>query len=441
MYGHLSLKQAPPFSVPARFFITAPIFGAIAALILLFTGADLWDSRWTPGMLAITHCLVLGFFGSIMIGAMQQLLPVVASTVIQRPRFVATLIHFQWLPGVALLVYAFMRPSPALFGLSVIFLSGAILSFVSIILYSLHQSESRSESVPGIKIAVASLFITLVMGITLALGYTNIIPLLRPSLTNLHLSWGLVGWIAVLIMSFAIQLVPMFQITNSYPLWVRRYVTPVILILLLLKIPLAWPGLSALWAHIDLALDVLIAACLFSFAVVTLKLQKQARRKIRDSHKDFWRLGMVNLMAVSLLSIISVFSNKPLFEIMTVTVFLFGFTMAIVTGMLLRIIAFLIWLHLSAANDALGTDANQAFQVPKMKAVISSKASDTILILLIVAELSLISAVIYPAHFTTLAALLWFCQFSLLAFVLGRAIYRYNRLASKIAMFSARTAA
>lgn len=438
MNGHLSLQQAPPFSVPVRFFITAPIFGVIAALILLFTGADLLESRWTPGMLAITHCLVLGFFGSIMIGAMQQLLPVVAGTVIQRPRFVATLIHFQWLPGVVLLAYAFMRPSPALFSLSILFIAGAILSFVSIILYSLQQSESRSESVPGIKIAVAALFITLVMGITLALGYTNIIPLLRPSLTNLHLSWGLVGWIAVLIMSFAIQLVPMFQVTNAYPLWLRRYVTPVILILLLLKIPLAWPGLSALWTHIGLVLDLLIAACLFSFAVATLKLQKQARRKIRDSHKEFWRLGMVNLMVVCLLLIISVFSNKPLFEIMTVTVFLFGFAMAIVTGMLLRIVAFLIWLHLSAANEALGTDVNQAFQVPKMKAVISAKASDALLVLLLLAELSLISALIYPAYFTTLAALLWFCQFSLLAFVLGRAIYRYYRLANKIAMLSVR---
>lgn len=428
MYGHLSFKQAPPFSVPFRFFITAPIFGAIAALILLFTGADLLDSRWTPGMLAISHCLVLGFFGSIMIGAMQQLLPVVAGAVIQRPRFIAALIHFQWLPGVALLVYAFMHPGPALFGLSVIFLSGAILTFISAVLYSLHQSESRSESVPGIKIAVASLFITLVMGITLALGYTNVIPLLRPALTNLHLSWGLVGWIAILIMSFAIQLVPMFQITNAYPLWFRQYITPAILILLLLKIPLAWPAPGALWAHIDLAFDLLIAACLFSFAITTLTLQRQARRRIRDSHKDFWRLGMVNLMAACLLWTISVISDRPLFEIMTVTVFLLGFAMAIVTGMLLKIVAFLVWLHLSAAKEATGNNGKQEFQVPKMKAVIPAKFSNTLLILLIVAELSLISALIYPAYFTTLAALLWLGQFSLLAFVLGRAIYGYYRL-------------
>src|SRR3989338_5515889 len=69
MYGKLSIQQAPPLSVPARFFLTAPVFGMVAALILLFTGKDLLSSRWTPGMLAVTHCLTLGFFTSVMIGA------------------------------------------------------------------------------------------------------------------------------------------------------------------------------------------------------------------------------------------------------------------------------------------------------------------------------------------------------------------------------------
>ncbi len=433
MYGQLSLRQAPPFSVPARFFLTAPVFGAVAALILLFTGEDLLLSRWTPGMLAITHCLVLGFFSSIMIGAIQQLLPVVAGIVIQRPRLVATLIHGLWLPGVALLVYAFMRPASMLFVLAALLISAAILTFVSIILYSLHKSESRNESVPGIKLAVVSLFVTLIMGIMLALGYANILPLWRPSLSNLHLSWGLIGWIAVLIISVAVQVVPMFQITRSYPLWVRQYLSPALLALLLLKTPLAWPGLGVLWTNIDLVLDVFIAAALSSFAVATLMLQKQARRKVRDSHKDFWRLGMINLLAVSVLWMISVVSNNPLFGIMTVAVFLSGFVMAVVTGMLLKIVSFLIWLHLSAASDAAGIVGKQGFRVPKMKAVISSKAGDSLLILLLIAELCLVCALVFPDYFTTLAALLWFCQFSLLAYIIGNAIYRYYRLANKIA--------
>jgi len=44
----LRLDQAPPFFVPLRFFITAPIFGALAAATLLAGGPQALASRWTP---------------------------------------------------------------------------------------------------------------------------------------------------------------------------------------------------------------------------------------------------------------------------------------------------------------------------------------------------------------------------------------------------------
>ena len=50
----LSHDDTPPFSAPLRFFLTAPLFGVVAGLTLLF-GGEILVSRWTPGALAITH--------------------------------------------------------------------------------------------------------------------------------------------------------------------------------------------------------------------------------------------------------------------------------------------------------------------------------------------------------------------------------------------------
>lgn len=44
----LSLDQAPPISVPFRFFLTAPLFIFCAGLLLLIYGPDALISRWSP---------------------------------------------------------------------------------------------------------------------------------------------------------------------------------------------------------------------------------------------------------------------------------------------------------------------------------------------------------------------------------------------------------
>jgi hypothetical protein len=89
----LSLEQAPPFSVPLRFFLTAPWFLVLAALLMLWQGPGIFASRWLPATLALTHLLTLGFMAQVMLGALMQMLPVMVGVVIPRPRLIAALIH------------------------------------------------------------------------------------------------------------------------------------------------------------------------------------------------------------------------------------------------------------------------------------------------------------------------------------------------------------
>ena len=56
----LPFEQAPPVSLPLRFFLTAPLF-LLAAAGLIVLSPDALASRWTPQALALTHALTLGF--------------------------------------------------------------------------------------------------------------------------------------------------------------------------------------------------------------------------------------------------------------------------------------------------------------------------------------------------------------------------------------------
>ena len=112
-------------------------------------------------MLAVTHCLVLGFFASIMIGAVQQMLPVLAGAVIPRPRLIAGIIWCQWVPAVLCLVAAFLYPRSWLFLGAAILASSALLAFLSAVIVAVAASDSRSDSVPGIHLAFFSLVVTL----------------------------------------------------------------------------------------------------------------------------------------------------------------------------------------------------------------------------------------------------------------------------------------
>ena len=108
----LSFEQAPPFSVPLRFFLTAPGFLVLAAMLMLWEGPPLFASRWLPATLALTHLLVLGFMAQVMLGALLQILPVAVGVTVLCPRLTAALIHLPLTLGTLTLAGAFLFSHP-----------------------------------------------------------------------------------------------------------------------------------------------------------------------------------------------------------------------------------------------------------------------------------------------------------------------------------------
>ena len=204
--------------------------------------------------------------------------------------------------------------------------------------------------------------------------------------------------------------------------------------LLLLKSLLAWQSHLPGAALMETVADAAIGLGLLLFAGTTLNLQRQARRKVRDNHRDFWCLAMINLILAVVLWGIAAATGKPEFDLLAATVFLLGFAMAVVTGMLLKIVAFLIWLHLTAASDALRMDGHRAYSVPRMKTIISATHGERLLYMLIVAETFTIAAIGFHAYFSYIAALLWMVQFCYLEVVLVLALLLYRKVSSNIRM-------
>ena len=99
----MSFESAPPFAAPLRFFLTAPLFALLAGLLIAIEGPDVFASRWMPATLAVTHLLTVGFMLQVMLGALIQILPVVAGANLSRPLLIATIVHIGLTLGALLL--------------------------------------------------------------------------------------------------------------------------------------------------------------------------------------------------------------------------------------------------------------------------------------------------------------------------------------------------
>jgi len=161
---------------------------------------------------------------------------------------------------------------------------------------------------------------------------------------NVHVLAGMAGWIGLLILGVAWQVVPMLQLTPAYPPRLTRFL-----------LVAAGTGLLASWLPAEsmrLAGKLLLALAAVVFALTTLRLQQQRKRKIPDVALSYWRLGMANLiLAAALLPL----ANSPALQGLTGLLFLLGFAVSVVNGMLCKIVPFLAWFHLQGQRGMLAS--------------------------------------------------------------------------------------
>jgi hypothetical protein len=374
MQHGLSFEQAPPISVPYRFFLTAPLFGVAAGLLLAWSGSGVLASRWTPGVLAVVHLLVAGFMLQVMCGALLQFVAVVAGANIWRPRLVAALLHPSLTLAAVVLAVAFLFGRPALFLLAAAIFLLALGPFLLVMTIALLRTPARGASIHVLRLALFGLLVTLALGLFL----TAVLGGLQSSrslftLIDVHLAWGLGGWALMLVVGVSFMVVPMFQLTPAYPAWLAWLLpTGLIAALCLWSLQLL-PGVAAgpSWPRVVLATGLLLTAL---YALATLWLQSRRRRRKTDVTFWFWRGAMMALLALAVSGV--VFQLVPgwggdaraslWLGILAVP----GVFLSVIMGMLYKIMPFLNWLHLQqeVGIAALAPNMNQMIPPRAMRA-------------------------------------------------------------------------
>ena len=421
----LSLEQAPPISVPFRFFLSAPLFGLLASGLLLWVGPEALGSRWTPTVLALSHLLALGVISMVMFGALMQMLPVLVGVSIARPRLLGGICHGLLTAGAAMLALAFMHGDAAVFRLATALLAAAFIVFLGLFGHGLLRAPRAGDAVRGMRWVWPALAITVVLGIWLALGHAATgLSLQRPRVTDLHLAWGLLGWIVLLVAVVAWQVVPMFQMTPPYPAWLRRWLAPLIIV------GLVWLSLALRWGAAAQAMvpALLLAASVIVFAGLTLWLLGQRRRGRTDAGSRLWQFGLVMLVLAAFLGAWQLMAAdrwQPFPSMLPALLFLTGFALSIILAMLMKIMPFLVWLHLqqglAECPQAIGH-----YLPPGMKSILPDRAMKQLAWLHMTAATVLPLALFFPL-LTRPAAVLWAALFGLLAWRQWMIVAVYRR--------------
>lgn len=349
--GALSFDQAPPLTVPLRFFLSAPLFLLLAALLLAVRAEEVLGSRWSPAALAATHLLTLGFLGQVMAGALFQILPVLGGVRVLKAPAIAAFVHVSLAAGTLALTLGFLLHSGVWLGIAATLLGSGWMLFLAAVGYAAWSTAAHSATLTAIRLALAALLVTVVLGLAMVAALNGGFVLDIRRSVDLHGAWGFVGWIGLLAIGVAYQVVPMFQLTPQYAGIIKRGLAPT-----LFGVLCAWtvaPGVAPLRNLAGAAAALLLA----SFAAATLLLQLRKRRPGSDVSVNFWRLGMISLAIAALLWIAALLNPaaaRSLPPSLFAGLFLLGFAASVVNGMLYKIVPFLVWFHLSSRQGVRG---------------------------------------------------------------------------------------
>ncbi|MCL6415828.1 hypothetical protein MIB92_09200 [Aestuariirhabdus sp. Z084] len=424
----LDFDHIPPLSVPFRFFISASLFGALAGIALvLMPGAASGNglgNRWSPELLSITHLITLGVIMMVMLGALFQILPVVGAEPVKQPHLRAALIHpLLCLGTLALSVGLWVLGTPlgkTALWIAMLLLPCALLVAMASYLPAIVCHIRSNATLRQASWALLALGITLLLGCWQLLGWSlpQQFPLDR-RLTDLHALWGTLGWCLLLIGAVAYQVVPMFHTAPAVPTRVQQFSAPV-LILLLIGL-----GFFQGWSPVPW-FELLLSVYSLLLASGLLGNLARRRRRVADATLRAWQLAATCLMLACFGFWLSVWGWVP--ESFAFILLLYGVILSVVIGMLLKICAFLLYLHL---QQRCGTCFEAFALLPKMHELIAQQQGQRLLALHLFALLTLLTATIAPLPTLICGAALC-SEFAYLLTLQCRALGRYRVAAQRI---------
>jgi hypothetical protein len=349
----LRLQDAPPLAIPLSFFLTAPVAAMIAGGVLVGNGAAAVTTTWAPLTLALTHLGTLGFLSMVMLGALYQMLAVVAGSPVPWLRS-AHAVHALFVVGAAALTWGIAQGATAAVFVAIALLGPAFLLFLVPVATALLRAPTRDETVIGMGAAVLCLLLTVVAGTWMAHGHGGMrFPGPRELWIRVHLCVALLGWVGGLIVAVSWQVLPMFYLAREVPRPAKRIVQ--VLATGGALLPVAVLGVDAFGladaARRPLAGPAALAALPAVLSVWFLHPAASAwslrgrRRKRSDASLQFWRTGLVMAPLTGIAAGAAWLLPGERWDLLFGWLAIWGWAGTIVHGMLTRIVPFLVWLH------------------------------------------------------------------------------------------------
>lgn len=349
-FSGISLQQSPPYFTTIKFFITAPLFLFICAILLIIGGDDLEVSNSFKS-LSFIHAMTIGFMLFSMLGALQQMLPVLGGVSIKSTRLFSFVVYFLSLFGSLCVISGFFFYNTNLLFLGSLALLFSAIIFSIAIIYKLFKSSFFTPTIKGMIVSAIFLLLVVFFGVLLARMYGfGDVDFGLEILSRIHIRSAIFGWIFLLIVSVSYQVIPMFYVAPDYNKNISMYFIPIIVFALVLSI-----FAESFWVILQL-----LAIFYGGYTIYILKNRK--RKNNIDTTIRYWLFAMICLILSCMIGIVDYFLSSSSY--LMIVLFIFGFGGSVINGMLYKIVPFLTWFHLSASGN---------FKIPSIREIIKEK--------------------------------------------------------------------
>lgn len=309
-----------PLSIPAGYVFLGEGFFLVAGFLLALHPEALFLPRH-PWGLAMAHLFLLGFGVGVLLGAMHQLLPVVLEAPLYRPEWGYPVMAL-WGLGVVLLAWGFVQ-APSLVPV------GGALVLLALLFFAYHAYLTFRQAPRWNRVATALAWVVLYLVLTPLLGLVQALSqrygFFDPERLAWHLLAGLGGVFLLSILGVGYKLLSMFTLTHG--------VDERVLGLLLWAVNLGLLGLA-----MGERLGYLLLLLAYALALYdTWRILKNRMKKALDIGVRHYLLGLF-FLGLALLAL-------PFDPVWAVLWFALGFVGLVVTGMLYKILPFLVWTH------------------------------------------------------------------------------------------------
>lgn len=375
----LSYDLAPDPAVVFFCLVPAPLLSAGAGIWLAFAPAQGFPERFSGLTLALVHWMMLAVALPVILGALMQLLPVVAAVRLRAPRIIRTMLApLCWLTAASVIAgfSGMTEHTQSAFALAAV--SGSVLLSATAFVFfaALRSVDVVDNTTLTLRYIPLALCVVLFAGVLMAAVFGNLaLPALSVGwLLNVHVGVASVAWLAALLAGIASTTVPMFWQTPRPHHWFQKlFPASFWLTSLLLLVPV-----SQTFALLCMSIAVIVCA---SWSLLALL---QAKRR-NDPGYLLWLFACAGWITGAMITFAlhCDWLTDSNWQWLAGVLVLVGGVWLPVNAMLVKIIPFLVFLHLRRRLPARSKIPPMQMLLPVKQARWQAKAQIACLLLLL----------------------------------------------------------